>query len=177
MKTFFLLLFSLSVTITKAQVWDTARTLSRHEGGYAKFSPSIKIALTYNGYAGVEIERVRNNLSLVWLMNNTATKYYGIQWVANKNYKAGLWSIKAGQDIDFRILHIGAALSAQTNFEKIKFYAIPTIGFSWWGTASIYYGFVLHLGNTDFTNNNDFQLGIKYNFTKHLAKTFRDGVD
>lgn len=173
---FLLLLFSFGTT-TVAQVWDTTKQLSRHEGGYAKFSPSVKASVIYNGYLGIEVARVRNSLSLVWLLNNTATKYYGLQWTANKNYKAGLFGIKMGGEVDFRFLHMGAGLLAQTDFNKVKLYAIPTAGISWWGTLGFYYGFILHFGKEDFTGNNDFQLGMKYNFTGKLAKTFRQNLN
>jgi hypothetical protein len=156
--------------------WDTARNLSRHEGGYGKFKPSIKSSITYDDNIGLEIVRVRNNLSLVWLMNNTATKYYGINWVANKNYKIGLVGISAGGDIDFTIFHFGLSGLAQTDFKQIKFYIIPNIGISWWGTVGLFYGAKLSLNKQDFIGNNNYVMGIRYNFTKDLFKEFKDGV-
>lgn len=156
--------------------WDTLRNLSRHEGGYGKFRPSVKAAVIYDGNPGVEIARVRNGLSLVWLMNNTATAHYGVNWVANKNYKSGLFGITAGADADFTILHFGLSALAQTDFEQMKFYIIPNLGISWWGTVGVYYGFRINVCKKDFTGNNDYIVGIKYNFTKNLFSEFKEGV-
>jgi hypothetical protein len=173
-----LILFNLTLFNNSfAQItWDTARNLSRHEGGYGKFKPSIKSSIIYDGNIGLEIGRIRNNLSLVWLMNNTATKYYGVNWVANKNYKTGLFGITAGGDIDFVIFHFGLSGLAQTDFKQMKFYLIPNIGLSWWGTVGVYYGAKLNLNKEDFIGNNNYIMGIKYNFTKNLFKEFKNWV-
>jgi hypothetical protein len=171
---FLLLLFNNSISqIT----WDTAKDLSRHEGGYGRFKPSFKSAIIYDGNVGFEITRVRNDLSLAWLVNNTSTKYYGVNWTCNKNYKFGLFGINAGGEIDFRFLHIGLNGLVQTDFSQVKFYIIPNAGISWWGTAGIYYGLKINMGKQDFIGNNDYVLGFKYNFTKNLFKEFKSGVD
>ena len=179
MKIRYLFLFCFLMIFSKAQTqitWDTTAELSRHEGGYGKFKPSMKVAVTYSDFMGLELARVRNKLSLVWLMNNTSTKYYGVQWSANPNYKAGLFGLKGGGDIDFRYLHLGCGLVAQTNFEKIKLSLVPDIGLSLWGTVGIYYGTILLLSEEDFIGNNNYQLGLKYNFTKDLLKEFKSGI-
>jgi hypothetical protein len=177
MKLLVLLSVLFLVQQTTAQVWDTTKNLSRHEAGYAKFKPSIKATIGYNGYMNMEIARVRNSLSLVWLMSNTATKYYALQWVANNNYKAGLWGAKFGAEVDFRFLHLGFEVLAQTDFQKLRWYTIPTLGLTWWGKLGIYYGFVGLIGKKDFIGNNSYQLALKYNFTKNLFKEFKDGTD
>jgi hypothetical protein len=156
--------------------WDTTADLSRHEGGYGKFRSSVKASVFSNGNLGFEVVRVRNKLSLVWLMNNTATKYYGLQWINNRNYKYGLFGLKAGGDIDFSLIHLGFSATAQTDLKSLRFYAAPEAGISWWGTVGIYYSFILPLGNKEFIGNDNYQLGIKYNFTKDLFREFKDGV-
>jgi hypothetical protein len=172
-----LLLFFLTTIETRGQItWDTTRELSRHEGGYGKFKPSFKASIFHGGNIGVEAVRVRNHLSLVWLMNNTATKYYGIQWLANPNYKLGLFGLKAGGEVDFSFLHFGIGATAQTNFEKLKFNVAPEVGLSWWGTVGIYYAFVIQLTKDEFEGTQNYQIGVKYNFTKRLFAEFKKGV-
>ncbi|MGG9972020.1 hypothetical protein ACQ33O_09530 [Ferruginibacter sp. SUN002] len=168
--TFLLLLFNRGI----AQItWDTTQHLSRHEGGYGTFKPSVKASITYDGNIGFEIARVRNSLSLIWLLNNTTTKYYGINWKNNHNYKHGLFGITAGGDIDFLFLHLGLGAIAQTDFQKLKFYVLPNVGLSWFGTVGIYYGTKIKLANSnDFIGNNNYIIGVKYNFTKDLMKEF-----
>lgn len=178
MRCIFIILLLLLFNKGNAQItWDTTQNLSRHEGGYGKFKPSIKAAVTYDDYIGFEIVRVRNNLSVVWLLTNTATKYYGVNWSNNQNYKSGLFGITAGGDIDFSFLHIGLNALAQTDLHKLKFYVIPNVGLSSWGTVGIYYGVKAKLSKEDFIGNNNYILGLKYNFTKNLAKEFRNGVE
>jgi hypothetical protein len=153
--------------------WDTAR----HEGGYGIFKPSVGASFFYAGHGGVEISRVRNRLSLVWLMSNTTCTHYGIQWINNPNYPVGLWGAKAGGELDTRLLHFGIGALALTDFERIRFYLAPEGGLSWWGTATIYYRYLGLVGNKEFTGNDTYQVGLKYNFTKDLAREFRNGVD
>ena len=178
MSLFFLTLFLLFAnTHGHGQItWDTTQIISRHEGGYGKFKPSMKVSGFYTEGVGCEIVRVRNSLSLAWLTNNTSTKYYGLQWTDNKNYKYGLTGLKAGGEVDFRFLHLGFAMLSQTDFEKFKFYIAPEVGLSWWGTIGMYYCVMISLNNYDFEGIPDYQLGLKYNFTKDLAKEFRDGT-
>jgi hypothetical protein len=173
---FFCILLQVHKTNAQA-VWDTTKELSRHEAGYARFSPSVKLTAAYNGFFTVELAHVRNNLSLVWLMSNTATKYYALQWNANTNYKAGLWGAKFGGEMDFRFLHLGVGMLTQTDFKSVHFYVTPTLGLSWWGTVGVYYGFVWLIGKRDFIGNNSYQIGLKYNFTKNLFKEVKNGMN
>ncbi|MCE3282066.1 MAG: hypothetical protein K0Q66_803 [Chitinophagaceae bacterium] len=156
--------------------WDTTRDLSRHEGGYGIFRPSVTASAFYGGHAGLEITRVRNRLSLNWLMSNTTSSYYGIQWSNNPNYRAGLWGVRTGGDVDFRFLHMGLGAMALTDFERLRFYLTAEGGLSWWGAITVYYRYVGIVGNKEFTGHNDYQAGLKYNFTKELAKEFREGT-
>jgi hypothetical protein len=156
--------------------WDTTGDLSRHEGGYGIFRPSVGASAFYTGHAGLEITRVRNRLSLVWLMNNTTSTYYGLQWISNPNYPAGLWSARTGADLDFRFLHMGVGAMALTDFERLRFYLTAEGGLSWWGTVTVFYRYVGLVGNKEFTGHNNYQAGLKYNFTKDLSKEFRDGT-
>ena len=173
----FLFFSFLTPAITKGQItWDTTAELSRHEGGYGRFKPSCQAAVFYDGSIGIEVVRVKNNLSLVWLMNNTATKYYGIQWIANPNYKLGLFGFKAGGQVDFRFLHLGLGAIAQTDFKKLNLYVAPEAGLSWWGTVGVYYAFMIQLTKSEFQGSQKYQIGVKYNFTKQLIKEFKKGA-
>lgn len=171
---FFLIFFKFCV----AQIsWEQDDGRSKHEAGFGKFKSSIKSTIIFDGNVGLKISRIRNSLSLTTIFSNTATKYYGINWTNNKNYKSGLYGINAGFDIDFSVLHIGLNGLAQTYFNEIKYYFIPNFGFSWWGTLGIFYGFKIMLNEEDFRDNEDYQIGVKYNFTKDLKKEFMNGVD
>jgi hypothetical protein len=177
-KCYLLLSFILISAIAIGQItWDTTAELSRHEGGYGWFKPSCQAAVFYDGSIGIEAVRVKNHLSLVWFMNNTATKYYGIQWIANPNYKLGLFGFKAGGQVDFRFLHLGIGATAQTDFKKLNLYAAPEVGLSCWGTVGIYYVFMVQLTKSEFQGAQQYQVGVKYNFTRHLFKEFKNGVD
>ncbi len=172
-----ILLLNFGIESNAQITWDSTGELSRHESRYGQFKPSLKFSTYYDGNIGFEISRVRNNLSLTSFLNNTATKFYGLSWSINPNYKYGLIGINAGADIDFSLLHLGINGLIQSDFEKTKFYFIPNVGFSWWGTFGIYYGFKINLGEDDFIGNNDYLIGLKYNFTKNLFREFKNGVD
>jgi len=167
----------LIASTSEAQItWDTTRELSRHEGGYGTFEPSIKASIFYNGNPGIEAVVVKNNLSLVWLLSNTSTKYCGVQWIRNPNYKNGLFGVKGGAEVDFKFLHFGVGAFAQTDFKHVKLYGSPEIGVSWWGKVDIYYSYIILLSREDYIGNNSFQIGIKYNFTKDLFYEFKEGA-
>jgi hypothetical protein len=172
---FFLTFFILKFNGAVGQItWDTTRAVSRHEGGYGKFKPSIKATIFYNGALGVQVERVRNNFSLSWITNNTMAKHYGISWAYNKHYKYGLTAITAGVDVDFTYLHFGISGLVQTDFSKVKYSIIPEVGLARYGTLGVFYGYKIVLAKSDFEGNTNYLLGLRYNFTKDLKKTFTE---
>ena len=177
MKKIFFLCFVLCIKISHAQItWDTIQKPDRHFQGQGTFKPSVKLAVIYNGNIGFEIGRVKNTLLLLGITRNTFTKYYGIQWLANNNYKNGLWSVKYGYDFDFRYLHLGLNLQAQSDLNSLKYFVSPSIGFSHWGTVGIYFISFIKLTKNNYVGDKNNQIGLKYNFTKNLKKEFKNGV-
>jgi hypothetical protein len=161
----------------EAQItWDTARDLSRHEAGYGTFKPCVKVAVFHNESVGFEIGRVKEKLSLVWLMSGLFTRYYAVAFTANKNYKNGLYTFKFSNDINFRYIYLGVGAQAQTDFNKLKFYFVPSLGLYRWGTVGVYYTRPMGFSKTNFVGVSKHQFALSYNFTKDLTKEFRDGV-
>jgi hypothetical protein len=177
-KIFFAIVFLFQYYIGNAQItWDTTRSLSRHEAGYGAFKPSVKAATYLSGNNfGVQVLRVKNNLSLVWLLSNTVSKSYGITWEQNRNYEQGLFGVIAGVDVDFPILHVGASVAIQTELTQLKYFLVPEIGFSYWGKITMFYGYSINLNQSRFVGTNANIIGLKYNFTKELAKEFKKAI-
>jgi hypothetical protein len=176
-KYFFAFVFCFVMHNVHAQItWDTTRVLSKHEAGFGTFKPSVKASVFYNESVGFEIGRVEQSLSLVAYLSATSSRYYGIAWTANKNYKSGLFTFKFNNDINFRYLYIGIGAQAQTDFDKIKFYFVPAVGLYRWGAVGVYYARPMGFSKTNFTGISKHQFGLSYNFTKDLAKEFKDGV-
>ncbi len=139
-------------------------------------SSQLKLLCFYNGNISIELCRVRNRLALAWLLSNTSTKYYGLQYTHNKHYTYGLWGAVVGGEVDFALLHIGLKVLSQSNSNTLKWYIIPNMGISWGGTICAYYGYKLRLSKLDFTGNTKTEIGVRINFTKHLIKEFKNGV-
>ena len=106
-------------------------------------------------------------------MSNSSSIFYGLSWVANKNYKSGLYSVKYGADCNYKHLYIGIASQAQTDFDKLKFYFVPSVGIHYSGTIVLYYSRPLGFSKTNFIGASKHQFGLSYNFTKGLVKEFK----
>jgi hypothetical protein len=65
---------------------------------------------------------------------------------------------------------------AQTDFRKLQFSLMPNVGISLFGTLGVYYGYVLNPYNRPFDGSTEYQAGFKYNFTRNLYKTFKEGI-
>jgi hypothetical protein len=125
---------------------------------------------------GIEIGRVKQKLSLVWLLNTTDSKYYAITYTKNKNYKNGLFGFKFSEDINFRYIYIGLGAQAQTDFNMLKIYFVPAVGLFRYGTVGVYYARPMGFSKTNFIGLSKHQFSLSYNFTKDLAKEFKAGV-
>jgi hypothetical protein len=176
-KYFLAIFFCFLLQNIQAQItWDTTREMSRHEAGYGTFKPSVKVGIFYNGNYGVEIGRVKQNLSLVAYMSTTTTRYYALTYTAIENYKSGLFGLKYSSDINFRYLYIGVGAQVQTDFNQLKFSFLPAVGLFRYGTVGLYYTRPILLSNQNFLGNNKNQFSLSYNFTKQLSKEFKAGV-
>ncbi len=176
-KYFLALFFCFVLQNVQAQItWDTARDLSRHEAGYGTFKPSVKAAIFYNGNYGVEIGRVKQNLSLIAYMSTTTTRYYAVTYTVNENYKSGLFGLKYSSDINFRYLYIGVGAQLQSDFNQLKFSLLPAVGLFRYGTIGVYYTRPILLSKSNFIGTNKNQFNLSYNFTKDLTKEFKAGV-
>lgn len=177
LKYIFAILFSILLQNVHAQItWgDTTRNSHRNGGDNYRgtFKPSIKVAIFYRENIGLEISRVKQKFNIDFAFSDSYTNYYCVSWVANKNYKSGLYSLKYGYESNFKHLHISMATQAQTDFDKLKFYFVPSVGIHYSGTIVLYYSRPMGFSKTNFIGASKHQFGLSYNFTKGLAKEFK----
>ena len=171
LKYIFAILFSILLQNVHAQItWDTTR---HQDERWGTFKSSIKVAIFYKENIGIEIGRVIQNFDVDMILSHSYTKNYGVSWVANKNYKNGLFSLKYGYEADFKFLHFAFSTYAQTDFSKLKFYFVPAVGIHYAGTVSLYYARPMGFSKVNFIGASKHQFGLSYNFTKGLAKEFK----
>ncbi len=158
--------------------WDTTRNSHRNGGDRYRgtFKPSIKVAMFYRENIGIEVGRVKQIFNIDYYFSNSVTKYYSISWVANKNYKNGLYSLKYGYDHNYRSLYFGFAVQAQTDFNNVKFYFAPAVGLFKYGTIGLYYARPMGFNKENFVGISKHQFALSYNFTKDLAKEFKKEI-
>ncbi len=180
LKYIFAILFFILLQNAHAQItWDTTQNNGRRhraDGYFGTFKPSIKASVFYRENIGLEISRVKQILNIGYYLSNSFTTSYSLSWVANKEYKSGLFSLKYGYDCYYKHLYIGIGTQAQTDIDKLKFYFVPAVGIHYTSTIVLYYSRPMGFSKTNFIGASKHQFGLSYNFTKGLVKEFKKEI-
>jgi hypothetical protein len=180
--TVFILMLLLNSVVFAQPVWDTATDFGRHESGAATYRPSLRIGLAYNQseklnpYYSAEIGINFTRIHLVWLLSNCSNRYISAGFAPKQQYiNRAIYSVKAGYEVVFRYIAMGAELKTTTDLKNTAFYFMPKAGITYFGKIGMYYLYGLPLTNNHFSNQMNSQIKLQYNFAKKMVASFKQG--
>ena len=167
-------LFTLLVFVSSVALGQDSLRLNQGRSGYKKwtdYKTSLRFGLGTQKAFFSELGLSRHKYLYNDLGYASKAYYTSLEWVPSFS-KANLnvYGIKAGYEINLRVLALGIETKYQTDFDNSDFVLTPKIGLGMMGIVNLFYGYAISTHKSPFEQVRHHQFSVVCNFNNQFFK-------